>query len=167
MEGFNLYYTSHRNKDTAAPFSDLSHPIDDMHETSRECQREGLVSALEDEATFLDTNTTMLRPTPSMLDEAEEQLEEVKDSDNSSVMKQSDRIEQMNLESKDSAMSKSIRSYLDESLPDLLRSGSPLRRRVSSPVSDTVRYLLQNSIISFITQKLSYSMLHYITYNID
>ncbi|KAG7321457.1 hypothetical protein KOW79_015872 [Hemibagrus wyckioides] len=83
----------------------------------------------------------MLRPTPSTLDEEEEQLEEVKDSDNSRVMEQSDRIEQMNLESKDPAMSKSIRSYLDESLPDLLRSGSPLRRRVSSPVSDTLKQM--------------------------
>lgn len=30
------------------------------------------------------------------------------------------------------------RAYIDEPLPDLLRSGSPLRRRVSSPVSSTV-----------------------------
>lgn len=29
---------------------------------------------------------------------------------------------------------------LDEALPDLLRSGSPLRRRVSSPVSATVSH---------------------------
>lgn len=32
------------------------------------------------------------------------------------------------------------RSCLDEALPDLLRSGSPLRRRVSSPVSVTVSH---------------------------
>lgn len=32
------------------------------------------------------------------------------------------------------------RSYIDEVLPDLLRSGSPLRRRVSSPVSATVSH---------------------------
>jgi len=32
------------------------------------------------------------------------------------------------------------RSYIDEGLPDLLRSGSPLRRRVSSPVSATVSH---------------------------
>lgn len=31
------------------------------------------------------------------------------------------------------------RSFMDEELPDLLRSGSPLRRRVSSPVSDTLK----------------------------
>ncbi|KAK2872755.1 hypothetical protein QQF64_017606 [Cirrhinus molitorella] len=33
------------------------------------------------------------------------------------------------------------RSYLDEALPDLLRSGSPLRRRVSSPVSVTLKHV--------------------------
>lgn len=142
MEGFNLCYSSHLNEDTPATFRDLlqpSQPIDNMHETNKDRQGEGLVSAVEDEATFPGTNTTMLRPTRS-LDEREEQLEEVKDSDISSVMEQSNKIEQMNLGSKDPIMNKSIRSYLDESLPDLLRSGSPLRRRVSSPVSDTVRY---------------------------
>lgn len=35
---------------------------------------------------------------------------------------------------------KAPRSYMDEVLPDLLRSGSPLRRRVSSPVSATVSH---------------------------
>lgn len=33
------------------------------------------------------------------------------------------------------------RSFMDEALPDLLRSGSPLRRRVSSPVSATVSHV--------------------------
>ncbi|KAK3524359.1 hypothetical protein QTP70_028026 [Hemibagrus guttatus] len=151
MEGFKPHYTSHLEEDTPAAFRDPlqpSHPIDNMHETSREHQGEGLVSAVEDEATFLDTNMTMLRQTPSTLDEGDEQLEEGKDSDNSSVMEQSDRLEQMNLESKDPAMNKSIRSYLDESLPDLLRSGSPLRRRVSSPVSDTLKQMRRDVELS-------------------
>ncbi|XP_056587880.1 bicaudal-D-related protein 2-like [Triplophysa dalaica] len=33
------------------------------------------------------------------------------------------------------------RSFMDEALPDLLRSGSPLRRRVSSPVSATLKHV--------------------------
>ncbi|XP_067279696.1 bicaudal-D-related protein 2-like [Pseudorasbora parva] len=37
--------------------------------------------------------------------------------------------------------SKPPRSYVDEALPDLLRSGSPLRRRVSSPVSATLKHV--------------------------
>lgn len=37
-----------------------------------------------------------------------------------------------------SALSTPPRQYVDGTLPDLLRSGSPLRRRVSSPVSNTV-----------------------------
>lgn len=36
------------------------------------------------------------------------------------------------------AMNSPRRPYVDGTLPDLLRSGSPLRRRVSSPVSNTV-----------------------------
>lgn len=148
MEGLKLHYNFHLNEEAPAAYRDFlqpSHPIDNMHETNRDRRREGLVSAIEDEEIFPDTNTTMLRPTASMLDDREGQLEEVKNSDNASVMEQADRIGQINLESKDLTISKTIRSYLDESLPDLLRSGSPLRRRVSSPVSDTVRYYLYNS----------------------
>lgn len=37
-----------------------------------------------------------------------------------------------------SALNTPQRQYVDGTLPDLLRSGSPLRRRVSSPVSNTV-----------------------------
>lgn len=143
MEGFNSYYTTHQSEGMPAAFKDLlqpSHPTEDIHETSRDFQGAGPVSAVADEATFPDTNTEMLRPTPSTLDDGEEQLEEVKDSDNISVLEQGDRTEQMNIRSKDQTLSKPIQSFLDERLPDLLRSGSPLRRRVSSPVSDTVRY---------------------------
>ncbi|XP_016357027.1 bicaudal D-related protein 2-like [Sinocyclocheilus anshuiensis] len=39
------------------------------------------------------------------------------------------------------ASPKPARSYLDEALPDLLRSGSPLLRRVSSPVSATLKHV--------------------------
>ncbi|XP_063059047.1 bicaudal-D-related protein 2-like [Engraulis encrasicolus] len=37
------------------------------------------------------------------------------------------------------AMNSPRRPYVDGTLPDLLRSGSPLRRRVSSPVSNTLK----------------------------
>lgn len=135
-----MYNATPLGKDTTADFKDElqpSHPIEAMIETSRT----GPDSTINDEATFLNTNMEMLRASPSMLNEREEQLEEeVKDCDNISVMEQADRLDQINLETKDSTLGKPIRSYLDESLPDLLRSGSPLRRRVSSPVSDTVRY---------------------------
>lgn len=148
MEGSNSFSTAHLGEDMPTAFRDPllpSHPIEDLQETSRDGQGAGPVSAIEEEATFPNAKTELLRPTPATLDEREEQLEEVKDCDNASVMEQADRIEQMNMESKDPKLSKPIRSYLDESLPDLLRSGSPLRRRVSSPVSDTVRYQVYTS----------------------
>ncbi|TSL04266.1 Sulfatase-modifying factor 2 [Bagarius yarrelli] len=144
MENLNLYYTSHLNEDkrSFSAFSDLLQPIEGIRETSKDHREEGLVSVGESEATFPHTNnmSKMLRSTPSVLEEKEDQLEEVKDTDNAGVMKQADQLEQMNL-SKDPTMNKPIRSYLDESLPDLLRSGSPLRRRVSSPVSDTLKQM--------------------------
>ncbi|XP_017348251.1 bicaudal-D-related protein 2-like [Ictalurus punctatus] len=151
MEGFNSYYTRNLSEETPAAFKDLlqrSHPIEDILETSKEDREAGPVSGVEDEATFPDTNTDMLRPSPATLDEREEQLEEVKDSDNASVMEQADRIEQMNLELKDPPISKPIRTYLDESLPDLLKSGSPLRRRVSSPVADTLKQMRRDVELS-------------------
>lgn len=139
MEDFNSYYSTHLSRDTTTDLRDQlqpSHPIEDMPETSRASPD----STSNEEATFLNTNTEMSRTSPPMLSAREEQQEEVKDCNNESVMEQAERLDQINLESNDSSLGKPIRSYLDESLPDLLRSGSPLRRRVSSPVSDTVRY---------------------------
>ncbi|XP_077089346.1 bicaudal-D-related protein 2-like [Siphateles boraxobius] len=43
---------------------------------------------------------------------------------------------------------KPLRSYIDEGLPDLLRSGSPLRRRVSSPVSATLKHVKREVALS-------------------
>ncbi|KAK7131053.1 hypothetical protein R3I94_016254 [Phoxinus phoxinus] len=40
------------------------------------------------------------------------------------------------------------RSYIEEALPDLLRSGSPLRRRVSSPVSATLKHVKREVALS-------------------
>ncbi|XP_048022037.1 bicaudal-D-related protein 2-like [Megalobrama amblycephala] len=40
------------------------------------------------------------------------------------------------------------RAYIDEALPDLLRSGSPLRRRVSSPVSSTLKQVKREVALS-------------------
>lgn len=141
MESFKPYYLTHLTEEIPAAFRDpvkSSHPVGDMHETSRDGLGGGHVSAIQDEASVPATNTELLRPAPSTLNERDEQLE---DSNNSSVMKQTNGIEQLSLESKDQSLSKPIRAYLDEGLPDLLRSGSPLRRRVSSPMSDTVRHL--------------------------
>lgn len=143
MESFNSFYTSNLSAGTPGVFRDLlqpSHPIEDILVTSKEDQEAGPVSAAGDEAMFPNTKPGSSRPTPFTTGEREEQLDEVKDCDNANVMEQADRIGQLNLQSNDPTLNKPIRSYMDESLPDLLRSGSPLRRRVSSPVSDTVRY---------------------------
>ncbi|TRY87381.1 hypothetical protein DNTS_013871 [Danionella cerebrum] len=43
---------------------------------------------------------------------------------------------------------KTARSCMEEALPDLLRSGSPLRRRVSSPVSATLKHVKKEVEIS-------------------
>lgn len=48
------------------------------------------------------------------------------------------QLQPLREESPGSALSVPPRQYVDGTLPDLLRSGSPLRRRVSSPVSNTV-----------------------------
>ncbi len=52
------------------------------------------------------------------------------------------------------APQKPARTYLDEALPDLLRSGSPLSRRVSSPVSATVSHCYEyNTVIQICERK--------------
>lgn len=74
----------------------------------------------------------------STLDELQEQLAVDGNSDHTDV---TDPQYMTVVEPSDpGAPPKPPRSYIDEALPDLLRSGSPLRRRVSSPVSSTVSH---------------------------
>ncbi|XP_016317084.1 bicaudal D-related protein 1-like [Sinocyclocheilus anshuiensis] len=82
----------------------------------------------EDSISSHDTDRESNSSPLCTLDELQEQLAV---DDNSAVAEQSDP----------NAPPKSDRSYLDEALPDLLRSGSPLRRRVSSPVSATLKHV--------------------------
>lgn len=143
MEDFNSYYRTHWSEDRSAAFKDPlqpSHLIEDLHETSRDVREADPVSAVVDEVAFPSTNMAMMKPTPATLDDGGDLLDEIKDSDKTNVLEQADQIGQMNIGSKAQTTSKPFQSFLNESLPDLLRSGSPLQRRVSSPVSDTVRY---------------------------
>lgn len=73
----------------------------------------------------------------STLDELQEQLAVDGNSDDTVVTGQTEH-------SDPDGASKPPLSYIDEGLPDLLRSGSPLRRRVSSPVSATVSQLIMS-----------------------
>ncbi len=52
------------------------------------------------------------------------------------------------------APQKPARTYLDEALPDLLRSGSPLSRRVSSPVSATVSHCYEYNTVIQICERI-------------
>lgn len=70
----------------------------------------------------------------SSLDELQEQLEG--DDGDSVGTDSNDGLGQMT----EADSTRRNRSLMDEALPDLLRSGSPLRRRVSSPVSATVSH---------------------------
>ncbi|XP_051960966.1 bicaudal-D-related protein 2-like [Xyrauchen texanus] len=88
-----------------------------------------------------DTNRAHNSQLPT-LDELQEQLPVVGDNRHSTVTGQIDDPDQMTVaedSDPDSPPRKPIRSHLDEALPDLLRSGSPIRRRVSSPVSATLK----------------------------
>ncbi|XP_076836472.1 bicaudal-D-related protein 2-like [Brachyhypopomus gauderio] len=99
----------------------------------------GRVSSME-EVDFKHTNRNTLNVPLSVVDEGQEHLVEDKDSESPGVIAQADGMERLTLKSgPDPSLNKPIRAYLDEALPDLLRSGSPLRRRVSSPVSDTLK----------------------------
>ncbi|XP_051537680.1 bicaudal-D-related protein 2-like [Myxocyprinus asiaticus] len=74
------------------------------------------------------------------LNELQEQLAVVGDNRHSSVTGQNGYSDQMTV-AEDSNPDSLPRKpkYIDEALPDLLRSGSPIRRRVSSPVSATLK----------------------------
>lgn len=92
----------------------------------------------DDEDTDRESNSSPL----CTLDELQEQLA-VDDSSGRTVVtgQTGDSRFMTAVEQSDpNATQKPARTYLDEALPDLLRSGSPIRRRVSSPVSVTVSH---------------------------
>lgn len=96
----------------------------------------------EDSISSQDTDRQSNSSPLCTLDELQEQLA-VDDSTGGTVVTgqtEDSRFMTVVQQSDPNAPQKPARSYLDETLPDLLRSGSPLRRRVSSPVSATVSH---------------------------
>ncbi|XP_056302789.1 bicaudal-D-related protein 2-like [Danio aesculapii] len=92
----------------------------------------------EDSVSSLDTDRESNSSPLCTLDELQEQLA-VNDS---SVPTEDDLRFTTGIQDSDpDAPTKPCRSYIEEALPDLLRSGSPLRRRVSSPVSVTLKHV--------------------------
>ncbi|KAL7853939.1 hypothetical protein AOLI_G00207830 [Acnodon oligacanthus] len=147
MEALDSFSTPKSRSDTLATFRDLlqtSLPIEQIHlRITSEDDLDPCHVSPEEEADFQDIDSTEL-PT---LDEEQEQLEEVNDS--SSMTGQADRIEELTLDSgPDSSLNKAVQSYVDETLPDLLRGGKPLSRRVSSPVSSTLKQVYREVELS-------------------
>ncbi|KAL0162637.1 hypothetical protein M9458_042033, partial [Cirrhinus mrigala] len=93
----------------------------------------------EDSVSSHDTDRDSNSSPLCTLDELQEQLAVDDNSDRTVETGQTDDSRFMTVveQSDPNRSPKPARSYLDEALPDLLRSGSPLRRRVSSPVSAT------------------------------
>lgn len=111
------------------------------------------ISPVKEDEDYPDNDEGILSPGLATLDEDQEQLEEVNDTDSTSI---TDGMERLMLDSSsDTPLNKPIRSYVDETLPDLLRSGSPLRRRMSSPVSTTVSENVLMLMLSFGLSKKS------------
>ncbi|XP_036444814.1 bicaudal-D-related protein 2-like [Colossoma macropomum] len=147
MEALDSFSTPKSRSDTLATFRDLlqtSLPIEQIHlRITREDDSDPCHVSPEEEADFQDIDTTEL----TALDEEQEQLEEVNDS--SSMTDQADGIEQLTLDSEpDSSLNKPVRSYVDETLPDLLRGEKPLCRRVSSPMSNTLKQVCREVELS-------------------
>ncbi|KAL6470061.1 hypothetical protein MHYP_G00211800 [Metynnis hypsauchen] len=147
MEALDSFSTAKSRSDTLATFRDLlqtSLPIEQIHlRITSEDDLDPCHVSPEEEADFQDTDSTEL-PT---LDEEKEQLEEV--NNNSSMTDQADRIEELTLDSgPDSSLNKPVQSYVDETLPDLLRGGKPLSRRVSSPMSNTLKQVCREVELS-------------------
>lgn len=97
----------------------------------------------EDSISSHDTDRESNSSPLCTLDELQEQLAVDDSSGRTVVTGQADDSRFMTVveQSDPNARPKPARSYLDEALPDLLRSGSPLRRRVSSPVSATLKHV--------------------------
>ncbi|XP_026108028.1 BICD family-like cargo adapter 1 [Carassius auratus] len=92
---------------------------------------EGVHRRLTDDEDSISSHDTDRESNSSPLCTLDELQEQLTVDDNSAEAEQSDP----------NAPPKPARSYLDEVLPDLIRSGSPLRRRVSSPVSATLKHV--------------------------
>lgn len=101
----------------------------------------------EDSVSSHDTDRDSNSSPLCTLDELQEQLA-VDDNSGRTETGQADDSRFMTVveQSDPNSSPKPARSYLDEALPDLLRSGSPLRRRVSSPVSATVSHVILNTV---------------------
>ncbi|XP_073680992.1 bicaudal-D-related protein 2-like [Garra rufa] len=97
----------------------------------------------EDSVSSHDTDRDSNSSPLCTLDELQEQLAVDDNSSRTVVTGQTDNSRFMTVveQSEPNGPPKPARSYLDEALPDLLRSGSPLRRRVSSPVSATLKHV--------------------------
>ncbi|XP_052444451.1 BICD family-like cargo adapter 2 [Carassius gibelio] len=97
----------------------------------------------EDSISSQDTDRQSNSSPLCTLDDSREQLV-VDDSSGRAVVSgqtEDSRFMTVVEQSDPNAPPKPPRSCLDEALPDLLRSGSPLRRRVSSPVSVTLKHV--------------------------
>lgn len=92
----------------------------------------------EDSVSSLDTDRESNSSPLCTLDELQEQLavNDISGRTEDDLLRFTTALQ----DSDPDAPSKPRRSYIEEALPDLLRSGSPLRRRVSSPVSVTVSH---------------------------
>ncbi|XP_072518636.1 bicaudal-D-related protein 2-like [Salminus brasiliensis] len=144
MEALDSSSTFRGRQNTLATIRDLlqtSLPIEQIHlRLTSEEDPDPCHGSFEEEGDFINNDEERLGPELLTLDEEKEPLEMVKDSDSSSMTEEADGLEQLTLDSgPEPSLDKPIRTYLDETLPDLLRSGSPLRRRVSSPVSNTLK----------------------------
>ncbi|KAA0720132.1 BICD family-like cargo adapter 1 [Triplophysa tibetana] len=99
-----------------------------------------------DDEDSLSVNDVVERETGrSSLSSLGELQEQVEGDDDDSVETGSNgglgQMTQIENSEPDSTSRNPNRSFMDEALPDLLRSGSPLRRRVSSPVSATLKHV--------------------------
>ncbi|XP_043076965.1 bicaudal-D-related protein 2-like [Puntigrus tetrazona] len=97
----------------------------------------------EDSVSSHDTDRESNSSPLCTLEELQEQLAVEDSGVRAAVPGQTDdsRFATVVQQSDPNAPPKPVRSYVDEALPDLLRSGSPLRRRVSSPVSATLKHV--------------------------
>ncbi|XP_066502661.1 bicaudal-D-related protein 2-like [Hoplias malabaricus] len=139
MEAFESSSLSKSSQDTLAIFKNLlqtSLPMEQIHlqlTSEDDPDPHSCHVSLEEEADFLENGNDS--PELSTLEEDQEQLEETKDHTTDLP-----GMERLTLDSgPESVLNKPVQPFIDETLPDLLRNGSPLRRRVSSPVSSTLK----------------------------
>ncbi len=110
----------------------------------------------EDSISSHDTGRESKSSPLRTLNEVQEQLAVEDSSGRTVVTGQTDDSRFMTTveQSDPNAPQKPARTYLDEALPDLLRSGSPLSRRVSSPVSATVSHCYEYNTVIQISEHI-------------